>query len=554
MKNWSIRWRINLSFAVVLSLILVMGALSFVELRGIERANIALKTRSLPDLVHASELRAAWIMNYSLFQQRMILKDETDLQRVAIGLTANRALIDDFTAQYETTLDTSEHLLYDKLRQQRDAYLKSQTDLLEPDQDPPEQIGHLEGDGEELASRFAALDGTLQEIVDFNRRSTDASAGEIDAGVTVAKRSILWSVVAALAVAAICGYALLHAITQPLSRLLGATDTVSKGDFTHRVALQRRDEFGVVATAFDRMIDELTALIGQVRSSAHQVNDSVSEISATANAQQVTAAEIAISTTEIGATSKEISATSRELVGRMQDVSSVAERTAGLAGTGQTGLSCMDETMRRLGDAAGSIHAKLAVLDEKAGNINQVVVTITKVADQTNLLSLNAAIEAEKAGEAGRGFAVVASEVRRLADQTAVATYDIEQMVVEIQSAVSAGVRDVGKFSDEIRRAIEDVHNVGEQLSQIIQHVQALAPRFVAVSEGMQAQATGAEQISVALAQLTDASHQTAQSLRRSNEAIGGLNRVADGLRGTVSRFKLQQADLAQATRDSPVA
>ena len=133
--------------------------------------------------------------------------------------------------------------------------------------------------------------------------------------------------------------------------------------------------------------------------------------------------------------------------------------------------------MRQVMDAAGSINAKLAVLNEKAGNINQVVTTITKVADQTNLLSLNAAIEAEKAGEYGRGFAVVATEIRRLADQTAVATYDIEQMVKEIQSAVSAGVMGMDKFSEEVRRGMQEVQQVGGQLSQIIQQVQALAPR-----------------------------------------------------------------------------
>ena len=88
------------------------------------------------------------------------------------------------------------------------------------------------------------------------------------------------------------------------------------------------------------------------------------------------------------------------------------------------------------------MNAKLEVLNEKASNINQVVTTITKVADQTNLLSLNAAIEAEKAGEHGRGFAVVATEIRRLADQTAIASYDIEQLVKEMQSAVSAGYGD----------------------------------------------------------------------------------------------------------------
>jgi methyl-accepting chemotaxis protein WspA len=551
MKHWSIRWRICLSFAVVLSLILVMGAVSHVELRGIERANSALRNRSLPDLVYASELRAAWIMNYSLFQQRMILDDDRDLQRVDIGLTANRALIDDFTAKYEAAVGSGERTLYDQLRSHSDAYLKTQAEIVESDR---KREGGLEDDDAELASQFAALDGTLQEIVDFNRRSTDASAGEIAAGVAIAELAILWSVGGALAVAAVCGYLLLRAITQPLRRLLGATDPVGKGDFTTRVALNRRDEFGTVAAAFDQMIDELTALIGQVSSSAHQVNESVSEISATANAQQATATEIALTTTQIGTTSKEISATSRELVDRMQDVSSVAERTADLAGSGQSGLSSMNESMVRLAEAAGSIHGKLAVLDEKAGSINQVVITITKVADQTNLLSLNAAIEAEKAGESGRGFSVLASEIRRLADQTAVATYDIERMVVDIQSAVSDGVGDIGQLSSEIQRGIQDVHNVGEQLSQIIQHAQALAPRFVAVGEGMKAQASGAEQISVALAHLTDASQQTAQSLRRSNEAIGGLNRVADSLRSTVGRFKLQQMDPARSAEESGAA
>jgi methyl-accepting chemotaxis protein WspA len=190
-------------------------------------------------------------------------------------------------------------------------------------------------------------------------------------------------------------------------------------------------------------------------------------------------------------------------------------------------------------EAVAAINAKLAVLNEKAGNINQVVTTITKVADQTNLLSLNASIEAEKAGEYGKGFSVVATEIRRLADQTAVATYDIEQMVKEIQSAVSAGVMGMDKFSDEVRRGMQEVQQVGGQLSQIIQQVQALAPRVESVSEGMQAQATGAEQITQALAQLSEASQQTVESLRQSGLAVEGLNQVSGALRSGISRFKL---------------
>ena len=162
------------------------------------------------------------------------------------------------------------------------------------------------------------------------------------------------------------------------------------------------------------------------------------------------------------------------------------------------------------------------------------------MADQTNLLSLNAAIEAEKAGEYGRGFAVVATEIRRLADQTAVATYDIDQMVKEIQSAVAAGVMGMDKFSEEVRRGMQEVQQVGGQLSQVIQQVQALAPRVESVNDGMEAQASGAEQITQALTQLGEAAQQTVDSLRQSGLAIDELNRVAIGLRGGVSRFTLQ--------------
>jgi methyl-accepting chemotaxis protein WspA len=191
----------------------------------------------------------------------------------------------------------------------------------------------------------------------------------------------------------------------------------------------------------------------------------------------------------------------------------------------------METTMRQIMDASGSITGKLSVLNEKTANINSVVTTITKVADQTNLLSLNAAIEAEKAGEYGLGFAVVAMEIRRLADQTAVATYDIEKMVKEMQSAVTAGVMGMDKFSEEVRRGVDEIRQVSTQLAQIIHQVQTLTPRFATVSEG----------ISETLTQLSEAAHQTADSLRQSNMAIEQLNEAARGLQTSVARFKLEE-------------
>jgi len=330
-------------------------------------------------------------------------------------------------------------------------------------------------------------------------------------------------------------------IKKPLSRLVTSLERMRVGDFTERLQLDRQDEFGVVGDGLNRLADDLSSLVGQVQRSGIQVNTTATQIAATAKEQQSTAHEIAATTAEIGATSKEISATSKELVKTMNEVNQVAEETAHLAGSGQTSIGRMESTMRQIMEASGSITAKLAVLSEKTTNINSVVTTITKVADQTNLLSLNAAIEAEKAGEYGLGFAVVAMEIRRLADQTAVATYDIEKMVKEMQSAVSAGVMGMDKFSEEVRRGVEEIRQVSTHLAQIIHQVQTLTPRFQTVNEGMHAQATGAQQISETLTQLSESAQQTAESLRQSTQAIDQLNGAARTLQTSVARFKLSK-------------
>ncbi len=346
----------------------------------------------------------------------------------------------------------------------------------------------------------------------------------------------------ALVVFLIVGRLQATAVTKPLDQLTAALDRMRQGDFSRRLHSERDDEFGVVSKNLDRVADDLSVLVGQMQRSGILVNTTATEIAATAHEQQSTASQIATTTAEIAATSKEISATSRELDKTMDEVSQVAEATTELANSGQTGIGRMEHTMHQIINASGAITAKLAVLSEKTANINSVVTTITKVADQTNLLSLNAAIEAEKAGESGLGFAVVAIEIRRLADQTAVATYDIEKMVKEMQSAVSAGVMGMDKFSEEVRRGVDEVRQVSTQLAQIIHQVQTLTPRFQNVSEGMHAQATGAQQISETLTQLGEAAQQTAESLRQSNLAIEQLNDAARGLQTSVSRFKLADA------------
>ena len=188
------------------------------------------------------------------------------------------------------------------------------------------------------------------------------------------------------------------------------------------------------------------------------------------------------------------------------------------------------------------LDAALGAISEKTNGINAVVTTINKVAEQTNLLSLNAAIEAEKAGEYGAGFAVVAREIRRLADQTAVATLEIESMVKEMQSSVSAGVMEMDKFSTEVVQSVDSIELISKQVAEIIHKVQELSPRFSLVNEGMSLQVQGAQQISEAMSQLNSTSVQTSDSFEDINTAITQLHHSAKNLQQEMGRFQTREA------------
>uniref|UniRef100_A0A7C2BFR0 Methyl-accepting chemotaxis protein n=1 Tax=Pseudomonas graminis TaxID=158627 RepID=A0A7C2BFR0_9PSED len=540
MKNWTLRQRILASFAVIIAIMLLMVVAAFNRLLVIENSGDAVRLDALPGVFYSSTVRGAWVESYVATQHLLSEGAGRDLT------SAEEDQYKDFEdrlqaqiANYQKSIfDESDRNDFAQFLQLRERYQLVLNGVL----------AAYQGDNYALSQRMFAEQLTpawfegrkeLNALGAKNKVVADKASDAIQAAVSSAKITLGISLIIALLAAAACGLLLMRAILAPMNRIVQILDTMRTGDLSTRLNLDRNDEFGSVQTGFNDMVAELAALVSQAQRSSIQVTTSVTEIAATSKQQQATATETAATTTEIGATSREIAATSRDLVRTMTEVTSAADQASVLAGSGQQGLARMEETMHSVMGAADLVNSKLAILNEKAGNINQVVVTIVKVADQTNLLSLNAAIEAEKAGEYGRGFAVVATEVRRLADQTAVATYDIEQMVREIQSAVSAGVMGMDKFSEEVRRGMYEVTQVGEQLSQIIHQVQALAPRVLMVNEGMQAQATGAEQINQALVQLGDASSQTVESLRQASFAIDELSQVAVGLRSGVSRFKV---------------
>lgn len=396
-----------------------------------------------------------------------------------------------------------------------------------------------------------------------------------------------------LAIAMLVALILAGKIADPISELTGVADFIAKGDLDgarkralasnelRRVDLEREDAERAIAeikerssqhglkatviagikrvedmdetsqliTAVRTMVLNLNTLVTKVKDSSVQLIATATQISATSRQQEANVQNFSTSSNEIAAAVKQIDATSQELLGTMDHVTGVAGEAGNMAESGRSRLGDMTSTIERLAKASSSISSKLSIINEKASNIGFVVTTISKVADQTNLLSLNAAIEAEQAGEYGSGFAVVAREIRRLADQTAESTLDIEDMVKEMQSAVSSGVMEMDKFTDEVRSGVEETENISLQFGEIIGQVQQLTPRFKSVYEGMQSQSKGATQISKAMEQLTEIASQSSDSLQEFNQASLSLREALSALRDEVSTFKTIRQDLIEADR-----
>jgi methyl-accepting chemotaxis protein WspA len=493
MKNWTVQKLVMIGFLIVISLSIAICAFSLFKLNGIQSQAENLNKRQVPGLYYSGQILQHMRESDAAMLRYIVLDDSEAKARAAAAIEESSKENTAVVKEREDLISgDQEKNLFDEVKTLRANYLAVREEIIRlvKEAKPKEALALYEVKGVPSLKRFADAIGELEKN---DKENAFNALGGIDNAVRLSIRFVL---IISLISLCIC--------------------------------------LGVMF----KVLGMLAATLKSLMMSLIQVNGSATEMAATIKEQQASANEVASTSVEIGATAKEISATTQELGKTMSDVASVSEQTAELAAGGQTGLTRLEGTMRQIMGATTSISSKLAILNEKTANINSMVTTINKVADQTNLLSLNAAIEAEKAGEYGQGFAVVATEIRRLADQTAVATYDIEQMVKEMQSAVSAGVMGMDKFAEEVRRGNEEVCGVTAQLGQIIGQVQALTPRFESVNDGMQMQSTAAGQISDALTQLGDTAQQSAQALRQNSEAIEQLTKAAQGLQVAAAQLK----------------
>jgi len=392
-----------------------------------------------------------------------------------------------------------------------------------------------------------AFDATSCRVAAAVRRTDGQPAGAVLVAIsTSASRDVLWwqgaAAAAAAALVGIPGIAaavwVARSIAKPVRQALAVAESIAAGDLTARVDGDRRHEVGRLLAAFGGMARSLGGLIGRIKTAGERLT-TVEADAATALARQDRAVRgFSGSALEISAAVTQISTTSEQLLAATGTVKDVARAAAGVAEEGRGGLESMTASMEQLDAAMNAFTRKLATISQRAGGITSVVTTISKVAEQTNLLSVNATIEAEKAGESGRGFRIVAQEIRRLADQTALATKDIERMVRDMQAAVASGTMEMDRFRNEVSARIGEVAEVSAKLGRIVEPVQAVTRSLDQVHDGMETQSQGARQIRDAMEKLREDAGESAASLATFTASLDELRRSIGELNAEAARFR----------------
>ncbi len=401
------------------------------------------------------------------------------------------------------------------------------------------------GAGETLVDSFASMG---ECVVSFQ----PLSKGDWSIGVVFPEDAIFAQIDELLghsAAIAVFGFLLLALImaqvtakiVAPLKGLELAAAEIAGGNLVVMIPdIAEDNEVRSLAASLRKMAHGLRSLVSQVKSSIVRQVSTSTQIAAATASQDESISGFEKEVSQAAAAVAEISASARELAVTMDAVHKDAEAAGDAAGAGHHDLSELEKTMRSLTNATMSMAGKLELVRQSAEEVGGVVKTIADVAEQTNLLSLNASVEAEKAGEYGRGFSVVAREIRRLSDKTAVATLDIAQMVESMRSAVESGVAELEIFSETVSSCASTANEVGTALGGVISRVEGLGPKFERVNDGMQAQSLGATEISEAMVRLRERARAASESMNQLNDATEQLREAASLLRNEVSTFKTE--------------
>ena len=303
------------------------------------------------------------------------------------------------------------------------------------------------------------------------------------------------------------------------------------------------EEFDELFTAVLLMARSLTKLISVLKLMGVDVAERAGRISDTSDTLDTIASEEAASTKNTASTGAKILAASEALNKTARGSAFEVSRTLDIARESGESIKLLKNNYDSLTAAAENVAGKLAVINGNVEKITGIVTAINDVSRQTNLLSLNASIEAEKAGEFGLGFAVVARQIRRLADKTSIASANIENIVRQMQSSVNSGVMEMDRFGAKMRQSSKIIIETADMLARTVSEIEAIGPQFEDIASGIGELSENARKISATMLELSDSSVRARDRISEFRAAVKSLDSVSVSVLEAVSRFKIEEGE-----------
>ncbi|TBU84832.1 methyl-accepting chemotaxis protein [Phytopseudomonas dryadis] len=397
---------------------------------------------------------------------------------------------------------------------------------------------------------LALLNGAIQEssnktgdlfneLVKVNADQAARYTEEAKASYAFAVRTTVAVLVVAFALTLLLAWLLTRSITRPLLEGIAVAQAIAAGKLSGKIVITGNDESTRLLEALAMMKHSLIDTLRLIGDSSHQLAAASEQMTAITNQ---TARDLSQQHDEVqqAATAVTEMTTAVEEVAR--NAVSTADASKDSTTTAQRGRERVDTTLgsiKRMNDSVGSASVQVSELAERSQEIGKVLDVIRGIAEQTNLLALNAAIEAARAGEAGRGFAVVADEVRALAGRTQTSTQEIEQMVGAIQAGTSQVVSTMSENSRQVLATLDEAQVAGDALDEIIEAINQIHERNLVIASASEEQAQVSREIDRNLVNIRDLSVQTSEGASQIDAASQSLSHLSHELKAMVGRFEL---------------
>lgn len=358
---------------------------------------------------------------------------------------------------------------------------------------------------------------------------------------------LVWVLLASILVATGAAIWFAGRIAKPIVSIRDTTIKVADGDLTQTAAILSKDELGELAETVNRMVRDLSGTLHNVSEASSAVASASSEISASSEQMAAGSQEQSSQAMEVAGAVEEMTKT---IVENSRNASATADTARRAREIAYGGGQVVEETitgMRRIADVVKSSAETVQALGKSSDQIGEIISVIDDIADQTNLLALNAAIEAARAGEQGRGFAVVADEVRKLAERTSKATKEIAKMIKQIQSETRGAVDSMNEGTAQVDNGIKLADKAGTSLREIVAAVQQVTDMVNQIAAASEQQSSASEQISKNVEAISSVTRETASATQQIAKAAEDLNRMTYSLQSIVGKFKLAGGSVHQA-------